>query len=125
RLIEVLVREGEPVKAGQALARFDTRDLELQLRQIEQEYERSLVESDTALNMGDETRMQVARLGALKARAMAEKIRQDIDRATLQAPFDGIVLGAQTLSTRIGEMARVGETVLEVVDPTRWQVKVS
>src|SRR5690606_29070131 len=48
RLLAVEVREGETVQQGQLLARFDTQDLELQLRQIQQEYERSLIESDTA-----------------------------------------------------------------------------
>lgn len=123
RLLEVPVREGESVKQGQVLARFDTRDIQLQLAQAEQEYERSLVESDAAMNVGNEPQMQIARLNADKSAAMAEKLRLDLSRAVVRAPFDGIVLGAQTLSTRVGEVLRLGELALQVVDPRAWKVK--
>jgi hypothetical protein len=125
RLVRVQVREGEHVKKDQVLAQLDTRDLMLQLRQMEQEYERSLLESQTAMSLGDEPRMQLARLNAAKAEAIADKIRHDLANSTLRAPIDGLVLGAQSLATRIGEVMRVGERVLEVVDPSQWQVKVS
>jgi hypothetical protein len=122
-LLEVLVREGEPVKKGQVLARFDTKDIRLQLAQVEQEYERSLVESDAALSAGNESQMQISRLNAAKAAAIAEKLRADEARAVIRAPFDGLVLGAQTLSTRIGDIPKIGEPVLQVIDPSAWQVK--
>jgi len=124
-LLEVPVREGETVKAGQVLARFDTRDLQLQLSQVEQEYERSLLESDAALNAGNESQMQIARLNAAKAAAVADKLRIDLSRAVIRAPFDGLVLGAQTLSTRIGDIPRMGEPILQVIDPSTWKVKAS
>ncbi|MEX2045129.1 MAG: HlyD family efflux transporter periplasmic adaptor subunit, partial [Opitutus sp.] len=123
RLLEVLVRESEPVKQGQVLALFDASDLRLQLAQVEQEYERSLLESDAALNMGNESQMEISRLNAEKALAVAEKLRADIARAEVRAPFDGVVLGAHTLSTRIGAVLPMGEPVLQVIDPSKWQVK--
>lgn len=122
-LLEVLVHEGEAVKQGQVLARFDTRDIRLQLSQVDQEYERSLLESDAALSVGNESQMQIARLNAAKAAALAEKLRADEQRAVIRAPFDGLVLGAQSLSTRIGDIPRLGEPVLQVIDPSAWQVK--
>jgi len=125
RLVSVAVREGESVKQGQILAQLDTRDLELQLRQVEQDYNRSLLESQTAQSLRDEARMQMARIAAEKSHAIADKLRLDIARCTLRAPIDGIVLGAQSLSNRLGEVLRVGEPALEVVDPSAWQVKVS
>lgn len=124
-LLEVPVHEGEAVKKGQILARFDTRDIRLQLSQVEQEYERSLLESDAALSAGNESQMQIARLNAAKAAALAEKLRADEARAVVRAPFDGLVLGAQMLSTRIGDIPRIGEPVLQVIDPSAWQVKAS
>jgi hypothetical protein len=123
RLLEVDVHEGQEVKQGQILARFETTDLQLQLSQAEQEYQRALVESDAALNLGNEAQMEIARLNADKAAAAAEKLQIDISRAVLRAPFDGLVLGAQDLSTRVGEILRMGEPALRVVDPTAWQVK--
>jgi hypothetical protein len=125
RLLSVDVREGQLVKQGQVLARFETTDLQLQLSQAEQEYSSSLVESDHALAIGNEAQMQIARLNADKAAAAAEKLRIDLARAVVRAPFDGLVLGAQTLSTRVGEVLRLGEPALQIVDPTTWQVKAS
>jgi len=123
RLLDVVVREGETVKQGQALAHFDTQDLRLQLAANEQEQQRSLLESDAALAAGNETQMQMFRLKADQAGATMQKLRSDLEHAVLRAPFDGIVLGAQTLSTRRGEVLRMGETALHVVDPKGWQVK--
>lgn len=125
RLVSVEVREGEQVKQGQLLAQLDTRDLQLQLRQVEQDYERSLLESQTAMSLRDETRMQMARINAEKSLAIADRLRMDIANSTLRAPLDGIVLGAQSLANRLGEVMRPGEPALEVVDPSAWQVKVS
>jgi pyruvate/2-oxoglutarate dehydrogenase complex dihydrolipoamide acyltransferase (E2) component len=125
RLISVKVREGETVKQGQVLAELDTRDLRLQLRQVEQDYERALLESQSAMSLRDEFRMHAARINSEKSRAVADKLRLDIERSTLRAPIDGIVLGAQTLATRLGEVLRTGEPILDVIDPSVWQVKVS
>ncbi len=125
RLISVKVREGETVKQGQVLAELDTRDIRLQLRQVEQDYERALLESQSAMSLRDEFRMHAARINSEKSRAVADKLRLDIERSTLRAPIAGIVLGAQTLATRLGEVLRTGEPVLDVIDPSVWQVKVS
>jgi len=125
RLLEVSVREGEAVKKGQVLASFDTKDIGFLLGQAEQDYRRSLAEIDSARSAGNEYQMGVARWGAEKAKVTADKLRVDLDRAVVRAPFDGLVLGAQTLSTRVGEVLRIGEPALQVVDPSAWQVKAS
>lgn len=125
RLISVGVREGQIVTQGALLATFDTTELQLQYRQAIQEYQRALVESDAAQAVGNEAQMQMSRLNAAKASAMAEKIGNDIRLSSLRAPFDGMVLGAQSLSNRIGQYFRQGEPVLEIVDPRRWQVKIA
>lgn len=124
RLLSVEVREGQSVKKGDLLARFDTTDVELQIRSAQQEVERGLVEADAAMGSNDEIRMQVARLATARARTALEKLNRDLERMTLRAPFDGIVLGAQNLSVRIGQVPRPGEGVLEVIDPATWKVQI-
>jgi len=83
-----------------------------------------MVEVDAARGDNDEIRMQVARLAAARARTALEKLQRDMERMTLRAPFDGIVLGAQNLSARIGQVPRPGEGVLEVIDPSAWKVQI-
>jgi hypothetical protein len=123
-LLNVAVQEGELVKKDQVLATFDTAELQLQLRQAMDEYRRALVESDAARNLGNEAQMQMARLSAAKWQAQAEKFERYIRSATIRAPFDGMVLGAQSLSNRIGQYLREGEPVMAIADPHHWQVKV-
>ncbi len=124
-LLSVAVQEGEIVTKGQLLATFDTTELQLQFRQAMEEYRRALVESDAARGLGNEAQMQMARLTAAKWLAQAEKIDNDIKNSTLRAPFDGMVLGAQSLSNRIGQYLRQGEPAMEIVEPHHWRVKVS
>jgi hypothetical protein len=125
RLVSVSVQEGQRVTSGELLATFDTTELQLQHRQALQEYQRALVESDAALAAGNEAQMQMARLSAAKASATAEKIANDIRLSSVRAPFDGMVLGAQSLANRIGQYFRQGEPVFEIVDPRHWQVKIA
>ena len=124
KLLSVEVREGQAVTAGQILAQFDTLDLELQIRAARQELDRSLIEADAALSSGEELKMQSARLAANKSRIALEKYERDLDRLTIKAPFDGIVLGAGNLSSRIGQVPKPGEAVLEVIDPRSWKVRI-
>jgi len=122
-LLEVGVREGEMVKKGQILARFDTKEIELQLTQAWGEYNRAAGLSEAATRTGREEQMRISRADADKARATVERYEKEREHAVLVAPFDGEVLGAQTLSTRVGEVLHLGETALQVIDPSAWQVK--
>lgn len=126
RLVEVNAREGDYVKKGQVLCVLDSSDLELQLRQITQERERALTEASLALHQErSEMRMQIAQLTAEKAATMAAKVRKDIEQTVIRAPFDGVLVGPQDFTQRRGQILRVGETVAEVADPKKWEVKVA
>lgn len=125
KILSVEVREGQSVSRGQVLARFDTLDLELQIRSLRQELERSRIEADSALSSGDELKMQSARLAANRSLIALEKSERDLERLTLRAPFDGIVLGAQSLSARLGQVSKPGEPLLEVIDPRSWTLQVN
>lgn len=124
KLLSVEVREGQAVTAGQVLAKFETLDLELQISSLRQELDRSLIEADSAMAARDELKMQSARLAANKNRIALEKYERDLERLTLRAPFDGIVLGAGNLANRIGQVPKPGESVLEVIDPRSWKVRI-
>jgi biotin carboxyl carrier protein len=126
RLMEVNVREGDRVKKDQVLCVLDSTDLQLQLRQVEQEHERALTKASLALRQDrNESMSQLARLEADQASTMADKLRRDIDLTIVRAPFDGVLVGPQDLTQRRGQVIRTGEVVAEIVDPTNWEVKVS
>jgi biotin carboxyl carrier protein len=126
RLVEVNVREGDRVKQGQVLCVLDSTDLELQLDTVEKERERAEAEAAYALRQEhNEGHMRVAQLTAQGKERIAAKLRHDIASAVIRAPFDGVVVGPQDLAQRRGQVVRIGETVAEVVDPSKWEVKVS
>ncbi len=124
RLDKVLVREGQTVNEGDLLALLETRDLEMQLHQAQQEYQRYMAESDMARNMGDETQMQVSQLNARKSAALIDKLRFEISQAEVRAPFTGIVIGPPNLQLRVGNVLKVGEPVVEMAKPGSWEVKI-
>jgi RND family efflux transporter MFP subunit len=140
-ILRIHAREGEAVKAGQRLVEQDTTELDLRLRQAEQQVaanraqleiaqralgnNRALVTqgfiSATALesSVSNEAAAQANLLVGLAAVDIARKARAD---ATLTAPLSGIV--AQRLA-QPGERVGLDARLLEIVDLSRLEVEAS
>ncbi len=91
RLAEVLVREGDVVRARQLLARMDTEPLEAQLRQAEAEVRRAEEARKSALAKVDESRSRAALAGRelerserLLAKGISTRQRYEHDQTAQQ-----------------------------------------
>lgn len=120
-LAEASVRAGETVRQGQPLARLDDRDLKL-------ERSRALAESDQlqrryqlAQAQADRAAMGVLAAQVNQAEAQLALAEERIARATVVAPFDGIVVSGD-LSQQIGSPVETGRVLFEVAPLQDYRV---
>ena len=137
----VLVGAGEPVRAGQVVARQDAVAARLAREQVERELDGARAAVAEAEDTAARTRVLVdeglapedsgvqarERASGLRAKVAAEEralalARERESWATLEAPLTGVV---SSLSHRAGDALREGDDVLTVVDLSRAYLRVS
>lgn len=118
---ESLVRAGETVRAGQVLARLDDRDLRLERARWSAEAEQMARRQRQASALQDRAAMAIA--GAQQEQALAQLalVEERLARATLAAPFDGIVVVGD-LSQLLGSPVEQGKVLFEVAPLDAYRV---
>jgi membrane fusion protein (multidrug efflux system) len=140
RILDIAVREGQAVKAGDVVARFETYDLRSTLKQRESDQAASHAElllamqrlarseqlvriNAVALEQLDKMKSDVTAANArlLSLSALTEIARTGLREAEVLAPFDGIVSGRA-----VNEGAYVGADaeLLTLVDTTSLEAKI-
>ena len=119
----VLVRPGDRVRTGQPLVRLDPRPFDLAVQEAEAEvqaaelryFDNVGVDSATSGRGPTEERRRLAQLraGLPAARIKLAKARLDLERATIVAPFGGIV---DRVDVATGERVSAGQPITTVVD---------
>jgi RND family efflux transporter MFP subunit len=141
KIVEVNFEEGDRVEQGAVLVRLDdavlTKELQskqaaaaryaAELADAETRYTRaeSLIEDEvTTPQQLDQLRFEVEsdRQQAASMRAEVERMRTLIEKNTIRAPFDGVVVDR---STELGEWKAVGETVAILAREDLYDVIVS
>ena len=139
QVIEVTARPGDAVTSGQALVAFDRDTLRNQLDQAEATVQATRVQLDQAQSDYDRTESLVDRgLQAVntleKARSALDQLaatlaaqetqvvsaRRALDRATVSAPFDGVVSGR---SVEPGQVVAAGSALMTLVDLSSLEVE--
>ena len=122
----VLVDEGDRVRAGQPLARIDVDLYEAALAQAQAQLEGAQAEVERTSRLGDlatQTQIVGAAVNLKIAEAGLAQAEARRDRATVRAPFSGVVA---TVSLEQGEVAGPGSRVARIVglDPAQVSLAV-
>ena len=115
------VRAGDLVREGDLLATLDDQELRLEQRKWQSQRSQLLKEHRKALAGLD--RAEVAILNAKRAQAEAQLslVEQQLARATLVAPFSGLIVKGD-LSQALGSPVTRGEVLYEVAPTDEYRV---
>lgn len=116
-----LVRAGDTVRQGQALARLDDRDLQLERSRWSADLEQLRRRHQVAQASADRAAMGVLAAQMNQTEAQLVLAEERIARATLTAPFDGIVVSGD-LSQQIGSSVETGKLLFEVASLEGYRV---
>lgn len=118
---EAFVRAGDPVTKGQPLARLDDRDLRLERSRWLAEREQLQRKHQVAQAQGDRAQMGVLAAQMNQAEAQLALAEERIARATVGAPYDGVVVFGD-LSQQIGAPVETGKLLFEVAPAESYRV---
>jgi RND family efflux transporter MFP subunit len=114
-------RAGDIVRAGSVLAMLDDRDLRLERLRWASQFSQYSKQYHEAVAGHDRAKAQIAQAQAEQARAQMALAEEQLSRATLLAPFDGIVAKGD-LSQSLGSSVRRGDTLFELTPLDAYRV---
>jgi hypothetical protein len=119
---EAPARAGDVVRQGALLAALDDRDLTLERLRWVTERQQHLYEYDKALSARE--RADTLRYKSLldQAEAQIRLVDEELARAHMTAPFDGLVLSGD-LSQSIGAAVRRGDVLFEIAPLSDYRVE--
>ena len=129
---EVLVRPGDAVRRGQPLVRLDGRPFDLAVREAEAAVDEAklrfleeIVPESLASGKGPSPARRAnafTKAGVQTAEVRLEKAKLDRERATVTAPFDGVV---DRVTVAKGERVSGGQEVTKVVNLSDLRIEAS
>ena len=123
RLVELKVRDGEPVKSGQLLATLSNPEKQRERVQLTEQHDVHMVKYDTfnrSTNISDRGLAAAELTYASDLDPALEKINDQIAKLSLYAPRDGVAMGVPHRET-IGQWLKPGKPFCEVADPSRME----
>lgn len=140
KLTEVLVGEGDHVRAGDVVARLDASVLTAQLAEQKAAVDQAQATLDTAVSAAGRSdrllaskaisietaeektsAVKTGRAAVAQAEAAAERLQAQLDQATIRAPFDGIVSNRPAVA---GSIVQAGTELMKIIRDGRLEVGV-
>lgn len=113
RLLEVQVKPGQQVSAGQPLLQLDGRPLRIELETLETELQQAVKEHNAALASRRIADAQQAMLEQKKKQRNIDLVNDRLQRLSVTSPIDGVVL-CSDLKRLVGSPLELGQTLIEV-----------
>lgn len=120
-IAQSMVRAGDQVAKGQELCRLDDKDLKLEQTRLASEREQLLRKHRQALAAQDRAQMGVVAAQIDQAQAQLLLIEDKLARATLHAPFDGVVVSGD-LSQLLGTPVEQGKVLFQIAPLDAYRV---
>ncbi len=120
---QVHVRPGDRIKMGQTLLELANDDLLLEKRRLESEVARHEQSYTEALSRQDRAQMAGLQSKVVEARAQLELVEQQLQRVTLVAPYDAIVIKGD-LKEQLGAPVKRGDVLLTISPSNEFRVVV-
>ncbi len=123
QLSEAKVHSGDRVARGQVLAKFDTRQLELQRAGLKSQLEQAEVDVRKALVKGDAASASLAKANSHVFATQLAAVETKIGQCTIVAPEDGMVMDAE-LDRKVGQVFAQGSPILSFAPLDKWQLEI-
>ena len=120
-IAESLVRAGDTVKKGQVLVRLDDKDLKLERMRWVSEREQAQRKFWQAASSQERASMSIIAAQVDQAQAQLSLVEEKLTRASLVAPFDGMVV-AGDLSQLQGSPVELGKMLFEIAPLNAYRV---
>lgn len=116
-----LHKAGDIVKQGDILAKLDDRDLKTEQEKASGARDQQTKRLREALANHELSDIQIIHAELAQAEAELDLITQKIERATITAPFDGILISGD-LSQQIGSPVELGKKLFEIAPLKSYRV---
>jgi RND family efflux transporter MFP subunit len=120
-VLEAPARAGDTVRAGQVLARLDDRDLLLERLKWLTERQRRKLEFEKAMGERNRSEQQISTTQIEQADAQIRLVDEQLARASLTAPFDGLVISGD-LTQSIGASMQRGQELFQIAPLDSYRV---
>lgn len=114
-------RAGDVVKSGTLLAALDQRDLQLEYLRWQSQADQFAKQSQEALAKADRVQVSITQAQMQQAKAQMNLLGEQLARARITAPFDGVVVSGD-LSQALGSSVKRGQTLFEIAPLNAYRV---
>jgi RND family efflux transporter MFP subunit len=118
---EAPARAGDEVREGQTLALLEDKDLQLERQRWEAEVEVARQRAREARGAADRVALRLAGAQMQQANAQLQLVLENLARARVAAPFDGVVVRGD-LTQQLGSPVERGTVLFEVAPLDAWRV---